>query len=166
MHSPDTRVQIFYQYLKISSGKCIFVTQLTLLVEAPCCKDCEEETPFHVETVAQRLKCPFIVVTKAAADSRVSVRSSDVFSPDCRQFQPFLPYFAQFRGHSSHILRCFGNLNHFSHISHNFNHFCEIQNRFRRSLLLTPLRVSLSLIHRQLVKSIERAEDKHLSPFS
>ena len=97
MHSPDTRVQIFYQYLKISSGKCIFVTQLTLLVEAPCCKDCEEETPFHVETVAQRLKCPFIVVTKAAADSRVSVRSSDVFSPDCRQFQQFLPYFAQFQ---------------------------------------------------------------------
>ena len=126
---------------------------------------------------------------RAAADSRVSVRDSDgSFLPDSRQFQPFLtyfaqfqlllpyfalfrqfqpflPYFAQFRGHSSHILRCFGNLNHFSHILHNFNHFCEIRNRFRRSLFLTPLRVSLSLIHRQLVKSIERAEDKHLSPF-
>ena len=42
-----------------------------------CCKATkgwEEENPFHVETLAQRLKYPFIVVTKGAADSRVSVR--------------------------------------------------------------------------------------------
>ena len=66
-----------------------------MLVEAICCKarkDCDEETCFHVETVAQRIKCPFIVVTKAAADSRVSARGLD--GSFCHQFQQFLPDFA------------------------------------------------------------------------
>ena len=74
----------------------------TLLVEAIRCKatkDCDEEIPFHVETVAQRIKCPFIVVTKAAADSRVSARGLDgsFLLPISTVFCQNLPFSNHFR---------------------------------------------------------------------